>query len=370
MERIGIICEYNPLHNGHIYHINKIRELYPNSILILVLNGYFLERGEISCLTKEDKIKLALNSGVDLVLELPVLYGTQSADIFAKTSITILNHFKISKLVFGSELNDIPLLENIVNKINSPTYQKKVKVYLKTGMNYPTALAKAINTNIDFNHPNDLLAISYLKAIKEINNTISPISIKRTNDYHDLDSNNSIISASNIRNKLKQKKNIKKYLPKESKEAILSFNEVFYFQLLKAKILTTPHLNQFLTVDEGIEKRLVKAVQTSTTLEEFIKNIKTKRYTYNKINRMCVHILLGITKKENDKSLAYIKILGFNEKGKSYLNTIKKELIIPIQVDKSSIQYQKEITASLIFDLLQNTNTHFFELQNKPITKM
>lgn len=369
MESIGIICEYNPFHNGHIYHLEKIKEMYPNSILVLVLNGYFLERGEICILTKEEKTKLALLYGVDIILELPVLFGTQSADCFAESSLTILNHFKVKKLIFGSELNNTNTLKEIVNKINSPIYQEKVKKLLKTGLNYPTALAKAIDINVDFNHPNDLLAISYLKTIQTKKFSITPISIQRTNNYHDLKSNNRIVSASNIRNKYKQKQNIENYLPKKSKETLLHFNETLYFQLLKAKILTTPHLEQFLTVDEGIEKRLLKAMEKSTTLEEFIKNVKTKRYTYNKINRMCVHILLGIQKKENDKNLSYVKILGFNTRGKKYLNTIKEDLSISTKVDKNSLQYRRELKASQIFDMLNNTNTYFFELKNKPIIK-
>ncbi len=370
MERIGIICEYNPFHNGHMYHLEKIKEMFPDSIIILVLNGYFLERGEVSILTKEEKTKLALLHGIDIVLELPVLFGTQSADHFAEASLTILNHFKINKFIFGSELNNVCVLKEIVNKITSPIYQEEVKKLLKTGLNYPTALSKAIRTDVDFNHPNDLLAISYLKTIEEKKFAITPISIKRTSNYHDLESNNKIISASNIRNKYKQKENIDTYLPKESKQALLTFNETLYFQLLKTKILTTPHLEQFLTVDEGIEKRLQKGMEKSVNLEEFIKNVKTKRYTYNKINRMCIHILLGIRKIEKNNTLSYIKILGFSKKGKEYLNSINEKLTISTKVDKNSLQYQRELKASQIFDILNNTNTHFFELQNKPITKM
>lgn len=370
MEKIGIICEYNPFHNGHIYHLEKIKEMYPDSLIVLVLNGYFLERGEMSLLSKEDKIKIALEFGVDLVVELPVLFGTQSADIFANAAITILNHLNIDKLVFGSELNDITLLNKIVEEIEAPTYQIKVKELLKKGCNYPTALAKAINIDVDFNHPNDLLAISYLKAIKKNYFPITPISIKRTSDYHDLKSNESIISASNIRHKFLNQEDITNYLPKISKNALIPFPEDLYFKLLKSKILTTPQLEEFLTVDEGIETRLISGMKKSYSLEEFINTVKTKRYTYNKIHRMCLHILLGITKEENKNSLSYIKILGFNKRGQEYLNTIKEDTIISTQVDKNSIQYKTEIKASILYDVLNNTDTYSFENQNKPIQKL
>lgn len=370
MEKIGIICEYNPFHNGHMYHIKKIKEMYPDSFLVLVLNGYFLERGETSILTKESKTKIALFYGIDLVVELPVLYGTQSADVFADISVTLLHHLKVEKLIFGSELNDIALLNKIVEQIEKPTYQETVQKFLKEGINYPTALAKSISLDIDFNHPNDLLAISYIKAIKKHKYSITPLSIKRTSHYHDLKSTENIISASNIRNKLLRNQDITPYLPEISKKAILSFHEDAFFTLLKFKILTTPHLEEFLTVDEGIENRLIKCVKTSNSLEEFFKKVKTKRYTMNKIRRMCIHILLGITKKENIKKLSYIHVLGFNKKGQTYLNNIKKELEIPIQINKNSIEYKTELKAAILYDILNHTNTYEFEIQNKPIQKL
>ncbi len=370
MEKIGIICEYNPFHNGHLYHIKKIKEMYPDSLIVLVLNGYFLERGEISILSKEDKTKIALSYDIDLVLELPTLYGTQSADVFAETSLTILNAFNVDKLIFGSELNDISLLQKIVKEITSPIYQEKVKELLKQGVNYPTALAKSIPMEIDFNHPNDLLAISYMKAIEKNHFPITPISIKRTSEYHDLESKENVVSASNIRHKILHQEDISHYLPKISKDSLIPIHKDFYFKLLKSKILTTPHLENFLTVDEGIENRLVEVMKNSDSLEEFIQNAKTKRYTYNKISRMCVHILLGISKVDNAQKLSYIRILGFNQKGQEYLNSMKEKISIPTKIEKDSIQYQTEIKASILYDIINNTDTYSFEIQNKPIQKL
>lgn len=370
MEIIGIICEYNPFHNGHIYHLKKIKEMYPDAFLVLVLNGYFLERGEISLLTKEDKVKIALYYGIDLIIELPVLYGTQSADIFAQKAVELLNYFHVQKLIFGSELNAIEELKKIALKIEDSHYQKSVKEYLKQGINYPTALAKAIDTTLNFNNPNDLLAISYVKAIRQNHFLIDPISIKRTSAYHDLESTDSIISASNIRHKLKKEEDITPYLPKNVIPYLKEYKEEIYFKLLKAKVLTTPNLENFLTVDEGIENRLVEGMKKSNSYKEFLQYVKTKRYTYNKLNRMCIHILLGIKKQENVHELSYIKILGFNEKGQNYIKSLKKELASLTKIKKDSIQYQTEMKASLIYDLIMNTNTYSFEIQNKPIKKL
>lgn len=365
METIGIICEYNPFHNGHLYHINKIKELYPDSLIILVLNGYFLERGEISILSKEAKTKIALANNIDIVLELPVIFGTQSADTFAKYSLKILNNFNVNKIIFGSESNNIDLIKEIANKQLNKYFDEKIKIYLDKGINYPTALAKALNINFDFT-PNDLLGISYVKAIIKNNYNIEPICIKRTSDYHDKISNDYIVSATNIREKIKNNEDISKYIPINIKDFINNINYNNYFKLLKYKINTDLYLNNYLDVDEGIEYRLKEFINKSNNIEDFITYIKTKRYTCNKINRMFIHILLNFLKSDN-QDLEYIKILGFNKKGKKYLNKIKDNLKISTNVNKDSIQYKYEIKASIIYDLINNTNTYQYELKNKPI---
>ena len=363
MEIIGIIAEYNPFHNGHLYHINKIKELYPDSLIVLILNGYFLERGNISILSKEDKTKIALNNNIDIILELPFVYGTQSADTFAYESIKLLNKFNCTKLVFGSESNDINLLKDIVKKQSTKEYDNLVKKYLDQGLNYPTALAKALNIKEDIFKSNDLLGISYLKAIKETKSNIVPITIKRTNDYHDLDSNEKIVSADNIRNKIMHNEDISLYLPKEVIPLINHINIEKLFELLKVKIITEKDLSVYLDVDEGIEYRLKKQIINANSLDEFINSIKTKRYTINKINRMLIHILIGLTKTDkNNLETNYLKILGFNSAGKKYI----KSLGIKENYKNTNI-YNYELIASLLYSLLTNSNTLEFDQKNKPI---
>lgn len=365
MEVIGIICEYNPFHNGHLYHIKKIKEMYSDSLIILVLNGYFLERGEISILSKEAKTKIALAHGIDIILELPVIYGTQSADTFASVALKILNNFHVNKIIFGSESNEIEKIKEIASKQLDEEYNKLVKEYLDNGLNYPTALAKALNIDFEF-LPNDLLGISYTKAIIQNNYNIEPITIKRTSAYHDTSSNDHIVSASNIREKIKNNEDISKYIPINIKDFINNTNYENYFKLLKYKINTDNYLNEYLDVDEGIEYRLLEYINKPKNIDEFINNIKTKRYTYNKLNRMFIHILLSFLKTDNI-DIEYIKILGFNSNGKKYLNSIKENLEIPTSINKDSIQYKYELKASIIYDLINNTNTYEFEQRNKPI---
>lgn len=369
MEVIGIIAEYNPFHNGHLYQIEKVKQLYPNAIIIVVLNGYFLERGNISVETKEEKTRLALKYGVDIILELPFVFGSNSADTFASASLEILNAFHITKLVFGSESNDITLLKKIAKKQLESNFDNTLKEQLKKGINYPTAISKSIG--ISLNTPNDLLAISYIKTILKNNYKIEPISIQRTNDYHDLTSNDSIVSASNIRKKYKEKIDITPYIP-EGK--LVHINEDLLFTILKYKIITEQDLSIYLTVDEGLDKRLKKVIHTCRNLEELIKEAKTKRYTYNRIMRMFIHILIGFT-KEDKKELShieYIRLLGFSNIGKEYIHSIKKDASIPIVTKMTSISSKikkYEISAAQIYELLTNENVMEFENANNPLRK-
>ena len=362
MDVIGIIAEYNPFHHGHVYHIDKIKQMYPDSIIILVLNGYFTQRGDMSILAKEDKTKIALEYGINIVIELPFISATQSADNFAYASINLLNKLHVNKLIFGSECNDVKILFNIAKKELEPNFNTLVKSYLKVGINYPTALAKGIDTNFSYK-PNDLLGISYIKSILQNNFDITPITIKRTSNYHDITSNNKIISASNIRNKFLLKEDISKYLPRNIIDKLITINKDGYFKLLKYKIITEDNLSKYLDVDEGIEYRLKKYINISNNIDEYIKYIKTKRYTYNKINRMFIHILIGLEKDNNIKE-NYLRILGFDKIGKEYLNRIKIKPNF-----KNTNTYALELKTSLIYDLINNTNTYEYEIKNKPVIK-
>lgn len=367
MEAVGIICEYNPLHKGHIYHIEQTKKLFPGKTLILVLNGYFLERGEVSILSKENKTMLALLYGVDLVVELPFIFGSQSADIFADASIKILNYLGCKTVVFGSESNNIEALENLAKLQDSNEYNLKVKGYLDQGINYPTALAKALNTSEDIFNPNDLLGISYIKAINKNKFDITPITIKRTSSYHDLDSNNEIISASNIRNKLKNNEDISLFVPRKVINSIenISLNNLFPF--IKYKILTDYDLSRYLTVDEGIEFRLKEKIIEAKNIDEFIKLVKTKRYTYNKISRMLIHILIGVPKDINKlANIDYIKILGFSKNGRNYLHNLK-DMEIGLVPIPNSLTYKYEMIAANVYSLISKNKIMNFEKSNKPI---
>ena len=347
---IGIIAEYNPFHNGHLYHLNKVKEMFPDKTITLVLVGNFLNRGDISIIDKFDKTTLALQYGVDLVVELPFIFATQAADIYAYGAINILEHLKCEYLIFGSESNDIETLNEIAKTQLNNDYDKQLKQYLKQGYNYPTSLSKTLEkiTNKKIDTPNDLLGISYIKAIYKLNSNIKPITIKRTNNYHSLDTENNIISATSIRNLIKENKDIIKYVPNETLKYIKNISLDNYFNILKHQIIIDD-LEKYQDVDKNLSNLLKKHIMNSNNIEELIMNVKSKNYTYNKIKRCLVHILCGFKKQECD--IEYIRVLGFNKKGQNYLNKIKKDIEIPLITNFNKL-LNNELKYSKIYSLI------------------
>lgn len=373
---VGIVAEYNPFHNGHLYQINKIREKYKDATIVVVCSSSFTQRGDTSILNKFDKTKVALNNGVNLVVELPYAYSTQSSDIFASAAIKILNYLKVDTICFGTERDSIDEIKKCADtQLNNPKYDKIVKEQLDLGINYPTALNKALKKliGIEITEPNDLLALSYIKEIIKNKYNIEIFSIKRTNDFHDINSNEMIVSASNIRNKLINNIDIKDKVPSDVYEILknIKFNNK-YFEFLKYKINSESDLEKYLDVDEGLSSRIRNSIDKSNSLEELIQNIKTKRYTYNKISRMLNHILCSFTKDERDqvKTIEYIRILGFDEVGQRHLNNIKDDIDIKIlnKFDTSYKSLEIEKRVSSIYSMIMS-NIMNKEIKNIPVKK-
>lgn len=375
MNVIGVIAEYNPFHLGHLYQINKIKEMYNDSIIIAIVSSSFTQRGDVSILNKWDKARIALDNGIDLVIELPYFYAGQSSDIFAKGAVTILNYLGIDTLVFGMESDDINNLKLMADiQLNDKNYNNIVKEYLSNGYNYPTALSKAIKDilNLDIYLPNDLLALSYIKQVKLINNNINVIGIKRTNDYHSKEITSNIVNASLIREQFKNNLDISNYIPNYDTNKLYNVSVNDFYPLLKYQILNNiNNLDKFLTVDEGIDNRIKKYIKNSNNWDELVNNIKTKRYTYNKINRMLMHILFNLTKEESkDIVIDYVRVLGFNSKGRSYLNKIKKNKDINIVTnykDGISKLFDLENRVNNIYAIIVDNKLIYEEYSHNPI---
>lgn len=363
METIGIIAEYNPFHNGHLYHINKIKEKYQDSTIILVMTGNYTERGDVAIIDKWKRTEIALKYGIDLVIELPYPFATQSADYFSYGGISLLEKLKVDRVIFGSESDNIEDLQIIAKtQLNNEEFDKLVKIYSKMGKNYPTAISQAIYdlTEKKVETPNDLLGVSYIKTILQNNYNIKPETIKRINNYHDEELNDEISSATSIRNAIKNNEDISNQIPKEELKYLKDLHYIEdYFPIIKYKLITEDDLQKYQTVDEGIDQLLKKAALKAKNYNELINLVKSKRYTYNKITRMLLHILCNFTKEKAKKydKINYIRILGLNTKGRQYLNTIKKDLDIPI-ISKITREKDEmldfEIETTKIYDIYTN----------------
>lgn len=320
MKIAGIITEYNPFHNGHQYHIDMTRELTQCDLLICVMSGHFVQRGEPTILNKWIRTETALNSGIDIVCELPYPFVVQSAKHFANASVRILEMMGCTDIVFGSESNDIETLQLMADL---PINVDGLKENLNMGMGYPKAYGLVQGSF----HPNDILGIAYLKAIQET--SITPHCIQRTNHYHEEELNHKIASATAIRKAVFEGKDVQEYTPlydELNKHKPIQWED--YFDYLKTKLytLSKEDLQTIFLMDEGLENHFKKQIKHSHTFEEFMQNCIGKRYTRARIQRACVHLLThtkhtDIPKLENLNS---VRILGFNTKGQDYLKTLRE----------------------------------------------
>lgn len=338
MASVGIIAEYNPFHNGHLYQIKKIKENYPTATIIIAMSGNFTQRGEPAIIDKWTRAKLAIENGADLIVEIPYAFTTQSADYFSYAGITLLEKLKVDKLIFGSESNDIDCLMEIADaQLNNEDFNKLVKIYSKFGYNYPTALSLALKdlTGKEITSPNDILGITYIKTIKKYNYNIKPEVIKRTNQYHKEELTGEISSATAIRKNIDRLKEMKNALPANTYQ-ILKTETIHqrddYFNYLKYKIITENNLEKYHLVENDLAIKLKKEIVTAKNYEDLIQKVKSKHQTYSKISRALLQILCNYEKEiaKNNQTITYIRLLGFNHQGKNYLNKHKKEIKLPI----------------------------------------
>lgn len=367
MRACGLIVEYNPFHNGHQYHIEQARTQSQADCIIAVMSGNFLQRGEPAIIDKYNRAKAALTSGVDILLELPFAYAVQSSHYFAKGAIHTLNEIGVSSLCFGSEqgtIADFITAYHIQSK-HAGNYHATIKKYLAKGLSYPTASAKAIQSfapndlQIDLTKPNNILGFSYVNRVLKDNLPIDLLTIKRIDsDYHDDTIKGTIASATSIRKQLLSNasfsEEVNRSLPNPSINALKNYRHTAtlwhdwenYFPLLKYRVLTMAanELASIHHVDEGLEHRIIQSVKQATSFNHWMQLIKTKRYTWTRLQRMFVHILTN-TKKTHIKQIheqatvPYIRLLGFTTNGRKYLNHVKKQLNIPLISQVSQLDH-------------------------------
>lgn len=399
MNILGIVAEYNPLHNGHIYHIKKSKEITNSDLVVVVMSGSFTQQGNIAIYDKFTRAQIAVKYGADLVLELPTIFATSSSEYFAYGAINLLNSLNIIDYIsFGSESNNLNSLNKIANTLISheQAIWEFTKIELNKGISFANARENALKNFLtedeikSSNLSNNILGIQYLKWLKKLNSKIKPISIERvSSDYNELSLNvsNTYTSSTSIRKMvytntpLNESDYIKlsKYIPIETlvsirnKKALSNEN---IFELLKYKILCSSldELKCIQEVTEGIENKLHEAISNSNSYDDFINKLKSKRYQMSKIKRMLINILLNITKVDFNNAItnniAYAHVLACSEEGKKLFSKISTKSNIPLITSinsnvLNSLNTENENALKLLYNDILSTNIYLSLIHDK-----
>lgn len=378
---IGITAEYNPFHNGHKYQIDKIREENTDCSIIAVMSGSFVQRGEPAAFSKFERARCALLNGVDMVIELPYIYSCSAADIFGFAAIDLMNKTGIiDKVCFGTEeksLEDLLLAAEIFAN-EPPEFKQKLKLELSGGASYPaarqSALEKTANRQMNFiSMPNNILAVEYLKALKQSKSQIAPYAVQRVfSSFNSTEITGHIASANAIRKALHSgsissaaacmPENCQ-YLDFNAISSINRYSSIFHYLLA---VKSSSELTEISDITEGIENRILAYSQANQSITELINAIKTKRYTYTKLQRAVLHIILDLKKDDLRNYMSagtnlYIRVLGFKKGSAGILSAMSKNASVPIIINpardkhklsgKALAMFNAEAAASKIYNI-------------------
>lgn len=356
MKATGIVVEYNPFHNGHLHHAQQAKKVSGADLVVAVMSGQFLQRGEPAFADKWARTDMALASGVDLVIELPYVYATAQASDFAKGAIALLDAIGCESFCFGSEQGAIdPFLASYsLLTAHREVYEETVHEEVRTGISYPKALnnaySKLTGTKFgfaDLTKPNNILGFHYIEAAKKRGSKLKPLTIQRiAAGYHDpVDRNSAIASATGIRKAFFEEGSMKElasFMPAASLKRLDEFFTEYqtfgsweqFYPLLRFSILREKpeNLCRFSEVTEGIENLIYEAAKKETEFSGFIQRIKSKRFTRTRLQRMLTHIYTGFTWEQlrSIEKPGYLRLLGMTENGRTYLNLQKKNIALPL----------------------------------------
>lgn len=371
MKVLGIVAEYNPIHNGHIHHINISKEIVDPDYTICVMSGFFTQRGEPAIFDKWTRARHAVQNGIDLVIEIPYVYACNSGRFFASAAMDLLySTGVVTDISFGAESDLLSLQQIVEVYLNESQLNTTVKSFLKKGNSYPKSLQLSIaehdkNIAESLRHPNNLLGIEYLKRLQEKKYNIVPHAVMRLGDYRSLDNDEYISSTAArkyilagdmalIRDKLPDEISLNKNQIDNILQSRLKLFDMIRFSVSKT---SKEELKKILTVDEGLENRLIKSIPISGDLEHLIRLISSKRYTYARIRRMLLHIITGVTKADFGEILlnppGFIRILSFNDSGAELLSIIKnrKSSELPIITNLSpKLNFPESVERILKYD--------------------
>lgn len=374
MKACGIVAEYNPLHTGHVYQMNKARQISQADCIIVVMSGNFVQRGEPAVIDKYARTKAALKAGADIIVELPVFYALSSAENFARGAVLTLSAMKVSSMCFGAETENKDMLAKISRTIisESHAYKSILNKTLACGLSYPAARQTALLEYLPeckdiITGSNNILAIEYIKAIlgNELDMAYYPV-LREGAGYNDDTDNAEYASAFGIRKMIMsgESDKLKTYLTPDMSEGInLSqncplfiddFSSIFNHKMLFIKQLCNinhvdfaEELAKYEDINSELANRFAAAFTGRDTITEFAMNIKSKNIVYSRISRCIMHIILEIRKTMSDiyNNIPYIRLLGFNKTGQQYLGNIKKELDVPF-ITKTA-DYKNELSFDL-----------------------
>lgn len=397
---LGIVAEYNPFHNGHLYHLEESKKITGSKYVVAVISGNFTQRGDTSIVDKWTKTKMALDNGCDLVIELPLIYSISSAENFAAGGVKILNSLKVVDYIsFGAETSDVNVLDKIANILyeEPKEYKSLLTSQLNKGMSFPKARQNALMMYLNdirdyaeaLSAPNNILGIEYIKSLKKLKTKIVPVPIERyETGYNDLSYTSDIASASAIRNIVKNGgfQPLKSLIPETSFQLLSNqiklgqnVNDLSVFEkqiIYNLRVMSINEIANLPDVSEGLEYALKKAANISNNLDDLIENIKSKRYTLTRIRRILLYSLLKLTKKDMEVSKKvnpYIRVLGFNNKGKYLLSEAIKqnprlEVITSVKKFLDS-SFNKNLINMLEKDILA-TNIYTIGYKNNSISNL
>ena len=376
MKTAGMICEYNPFHNGHEYILRSVRErLGEDCGIICVMSGNFVQRGEPAVINKHTRAEMAVLGGADLVIELPVPWVLSSAERFAYGGVALLNGLGVcTHLAFGCEEEKTEKLLAAAECLMSPEIDGLIKEELKRGISYAAARQRAAERILGadagvLRKPNNILAVEYLKALKKINSGIEPVAVRRHGTGHDSDSiygageNMSFASASLIREILlrrKKSEDLAGLVPDHTEwlverelkngRAPIGIESMEQAVLYRLRTMTEREYESLPDNSEGIYRRLMENGRLYSSVEEVISATKTKRYAMSRIRRMVMCAYLGITAVDSGGLPPYARVLGFNSRGQALLKEIKKNSALPVITKPASVR-ELDLHALRLFEL-------------------
>ncbi len=386
MKIAGVITEYNPFHNGHKYQIEQMRKNGATHT-IAVMSGNFVQRGDFAIASKWLRAKTAVMSGIDLVIELPSPYALLSAQGFARSAVHIFNSLGcVDELYFGCECADVGKIKKVAEATLTDSFLQHLSLALSEGISYPVAAEKAVKKIIgeeysgELKSPNNLLAIEYVRALMEINSEIEPRAIERVGVLHDSkEANGQFMSASAIRQALKNQgvEAVLDFMPRSASEELIKetekgnspcdYKNLELAFLAKLRSMNADFFKSIPDVSEGLENRIVDAIRSSTSLDEIIDKIKTKRYTHSRIRRIILRSFLGLTSLYSSTPPPYARILALNERGREIIKVAKITSGIPIITKSAHILKLRYPFAKELFGK-ENELTDIFLLSSPKIS--